>query len=48
MQVLVALLVGSFVLGGTSLGRWLRERPIVLIPAVCVAAASYYSLGVAL
>lgn len=48
MQVLVFLLVACFVLGGTSFGRKLRDRPLVLAALSAAAAASYYRLGVVL
>jgi hypothetical protein len=48
MQVLILLLIGSFLIGGTSLGRRLRERPLLLVPLCTLAAASYYSYGVVL
>lgn len=46
MQILVILIVGAFIVGGTRLGCWIRQRPMVLIPLTTVAAASYYSLSV--
>lgn len=48
MQALVLLMVGAFVIGGTPLGRWVRERPPILFGDATVAAASYYSLAVVL
>jgi hypothetical protein len=48
VQVLVVLLLGAFVLGGTRLGRWIRSNPVVLVTLSTVAAASYYSLRVIL
>jgi hypothetical protein len=42
------MLVAAFVLGGTRLGRWVREHPPVLLPLSIAAAASYYSLRVVL
>jgi hypothetical protein len=48
VQVLVVLLIGAFALGGTRLGRWIRDRPPVLLPMCVLAAASYYSLSVIL
>jgi hypothetical protein len=48
MQVLVILLIGAFVLGGTALGQRLRDHPLVLVALSTLAAASYYSLRVIL
>jgi hypothetical protein len=48
VQVLVVLLMGAFVLGGTRLGRWIRSSPVALLALSTVAAASYYSLRVVL
>jgi hypothetical protein len=48
MQVLVILLIGAFLVGGTSLGRRLREQPFLLVPLCTLAAASYYSFRVVL
>jgi hypothetical protein len=48
MQVLIALLIGAFILGGTALGRWIRDRPPVLLTLCTLAAASYYTLRVTL
>jgi hypothetical protein len=46
--VLVLLLVGTFVVGGTGLGAWLLAHPRVLIGLSTVAALSFYSLRVVL
>lgn len=48
MQVLLLLIISSFLLGGTRLGRWLRDRPVALLPISVVAALSFYSLRVVL
>jgi hypothetical protein len=48
MQVIVLLLLGTFILGGTRLGPWVRERPFVLLVLCSIAAASFYSLRVVL
>ena len=48
MQFLLLLIVASFVLGGTRLGRWLCDRPVALLPVCAVAALSFYSLRVVL
>jgi hypothetical protein len=46
MQVLVVMLIGAFVIGGTRLGDWLRRHPPALITLSAIAAASYYALRV--
>jgi hypothetical protein len=48
MQALVILLLGTLILGGTRVGRQLRERPLVLLAMCTVAAASFYSMRVIL
>lgn len=48
MQVLAILLVGAFVIGGTEPGRWICDRPLVLLALCVVAAASFYSMRVVL
>lgn len=48
MQAFVLLLLLTFVIGGTRLGPWVRDRPIVLLPLCIIAAASFYSLRVVL
>lgn len=47
MQPFVAFLLVGFAAGGTGLGRWVRARPLVLIPLCTIAAAAFYSLRVA-
>jgi hypothetical protein len=47
MRVLIVFLLGVFVVGGTSLGRWTRDHPVVLTAASALVAASYYSLRIA-
>jgi hypothetical protein len=48
MQVLVILLIACFGLGGSPIGRWIRDRPLALGALSVVAAASYYRLSVVL
>ena len=48
MQVFVAFLIISFLLGHARLGRGVRERPILLLGFTTVVAASFYSLRVVL
>ena len=48
MQVLVLLLVGGFVIGGTPIGRWLTRHPVALLVTTAIAASSFYSLRVVL
>ncbi len=48
MQVMVLLMVGAFLIGGTPLGRWVRERPVLLLGVSTAAATSFYSLSVVL
>ena len=48
MQVLVAFLVVCFLVGGSDVGRIVRDRPILLAGFSTVVAASYYMLGVVL
>lgn len=48
MTVLVVFLVLSFIVGGTSLGRRIRRRPLVLLGFAGFFAASFYSLRVVL
>ena len=48
MQVFVAFLFIVFLVGGTRLGRPVRERPIVLLAFCFLTAASFYSLSVVL
>ena len=46
MQVLIGFLILCFVLGGTRFGAPFLRRPVLLIIASAVVAASYYSLSV--
>ncbi|MDJ0770834.1 MAG: hypothetical protein QNJ12_18720 [Ilumatobacter sp.] len=46
MQVLIAFLVICFLIGGSSAGRRIRERPMLLLALSTVVAASFYSLRV--
>ena len=48
MQVFVFLLLATFVIGATRLGRWAVQRPIVLLAVCTMAAASFYSMSVVL
>lgn len=48
MQVLLLLIIASFLLGGTRLGSWLCDRPVALLPICLAAALSFYSLRVIL
>jgi hypothetical protein len=48
MNFLVMFLLAAFIAGGTGLGRWVRERPIVLIFISALVAASFYSIRVVL
>ena len=48
MQVFVAFLLIAFFLGGTRLGRRVRERPVLLMAFCFLAATSFYSLSVVL
>jgi hypothetical protein len=45
MEVLIAFLITTFLLG-SGLGRWMRDRPILLLGFCVVVAASFYSLRV--
>jgi hypothetical protein len=46
VQVLIGFLILCFVLGGTRYGEPFLRRPVLLIIASVVVAASYYSLSV--
>ena len=46
MQVLIGFLILCFVLGGTRYGVLLVRRPVLLLAASIVVAASFYSLSV--
>ena len=48
MKVLLFFLVVSFLIGGTNTGRWVRERPLLLVGFAMFTAASYWSLAVVL
>jgi hypothetical protein len=48
MQMLIFFLVVCFIVGGTSLGRRVRERPALLAIFSTTVAASFYSLTVVL
>jgi hypothetical protein len=48
MQPLVLLVIAAFVIGGTRLGSWVRERWWLLLPISAVSAAGFYSLRVVL
>jgi hypothetical protein len=48
VQVLVLLLLGTFLVGGTRLGPWVRTHPPLLLALCAIAAASFYSLRVVL
>ena len=48
MQFLLLLIIASFLLGGTRLGRWFCDRPLALLPVSAMAALSFYSLRVVL
>ena len=41
-------LVVSFLVGGTDVGRWVRERPLLLVAFSVMIAGSYWSLSVVL
>lgn len=45
MLVLVAVLIGAVLVGGSRVGQPIRRRPWLLIALCTIAAASYYSLG---
>lgn len=47
MQFVFLYLIGAFVLGGTSVGRRLLERPLALIVLSVLIAASFISIRVA-
>ena len=48
MQVLIAFLVITFILGGTERGYRLQQRPVFLLGYCTVFALSFYSLRVVL
>jgi hypothetical protein len=48
MQVFVAFVIISFVVGHAGVGRRVRERPVLLLGFTTVVAASFYSLRVVL
>jgi biotin transporter BioY len=47
MKFWILFLVATFLVGGTRLGRWGRERPWAIVAGCTVAAASFYSIGIA-
>lgn len=46
MQPLIAFLFLSFILGSTEIGRRMLRRPIIIVVACALFAASYYSIRV--
>ena len=48
MKMLLFFIVTCFLVGGTRPGRFVRERPPLLIAFAGVTAASYWSLGIVL
>lgn len=46
MKVLVLFLLISFLIGMTDVGRWVRERPLLLVAFSVMFAGSYWSLAV--
>lgn len=48
MQVLVAFLAVCFVIGGSDVGRVVRDHPILLAGFSTIVAASYWMLSVVL
>lgn len=48
MQVLVLLVLSSFIVGGTPLGERLRRWPFLVMAGAVVAGAWYYRLGAVL
>lgn len=48
MQMLIFFLVVCFLIGGTSIGRRVREHPTLLAIFSTTVAASFYSLRVVL
>jgi hypothetical protein len=47
MNVLVAFLFGTFIIGGMSSGRRVNRRPVLLFALCVVVGAGFYSLRVA-
>lgn len=48
MQMLIAFLVITFILGGTDRGYRLQKRPVFLLAYSAIFALSFYSLRVVL
>ena len=48
MNTLIVFLILSFALGGSSLGKVFRERPLAMLAFAGFFAASFYSLRVVL
>ncbi len=46
MKVFIAVLLGSFFVGGTRVGRHLLDRPVRLAVVCLVVAAAFYSARV--
>lgn len=46
MKVLIAFLLGTFLLSGTRLGDTARRHPILLLAGTAMVAMGYYSLRV--
>jgi len=46
MQVLIGFLLLAFVIGGSRFGERIHRRPVLLLAASAVVAASFYSLRV--
>jgi len=46
VQPLIAFLFLSFILGSTEIGRRMLRRPIIIVVACALFAASYYSIRV--
>ena len=46
MRVFLIFLITAFIVGGTSIGRPVRSRPMLLLLGCAVVGASYYSYRV--
>jgi hypothetical protein len=46
VKLLVALLLGGFVIGGTALGQRLERRTLVFVAVIAVCAAGFSTLKV--
>jgi hypothetical protein len=46
VQAIVVMVVATFLIGGTAVGRRIRTNPVLLGAACVVAAGSFYSLRV--